>query len=175
MPSIEDHHQLRSHRSKGHAATTRATHAANTRCLATFDAVSCRSSNILTISEEARFRSSRLSFFMLISSVFWGQTEEVVETSTRPTMPDEVVHYEAEDIYFSVDSGLGFLTGHARVVSGSMELMAHRIVLRLDDNEVCALARRTAWGNGWVAPNSKKAPSRSPKMSCVTILTQGRG
>ena len=46
---------------------------------------------------------------MLISPVFWGQTEEVggegVEGGEGGV---EVVHYEADDIYFSVDSGLGF-------------------------------------------------------------------
>ena len=61
----------------------------------------------------------------------------------------EVVHYEADDIYFSVDSGLGFLTGQAKVVSGSMELTAHRIVLRLDDNEVCAFGTKDSLGQ-WV-------------------------
>ena len=61
----------------------------------------------------------------------------------------DVVQYEADNIYFSVDSGLGFLTGNAKVVSGSMELTAHRIVLRLDDNEVCAFGARDSVGD-WV-------------------------
>ena len=88
--------------------------------------------------------------WMLISPVFWGQTEGVGgEGGEGGEGGVEVVHYEADDIYFSVDSGLGFLTGQAKVVSGSMELTAHRIVLRLDDNEVCAFGTKDSLGQ-WV-------------------------
>ena len=73
----------------------------------------------------------------------------------------EVVHYEADDIYFSVDSGLGFLTGQAKVVSGSMELTAHRIVLRLYDNEVCVWHQRQLGPVGWAAPVQRRRTGRS--------------
>ena len=51
---------------------------------------------------------------------------------------DDPVDYRADHIYFRVDSTVGYLTGNAWVKSGSMTLTAHRIVLRLDDEEVCA-------------------------------------
>ena len=62
---------------------------------------------------------------------------------------DDPVDYRADDIYFRVDSTVGYLTGNAWVKSGSMTLTAHRIVLRLDDDEVCAYGTRDSLG-AWV-------------------------
>ena len=62
---------------------------------------------------------------------------------------DDPVDYRADDIYFRVDSTVGYLTGNAWVKSGSMTLTAHRIVLRLDDDEVCAFGTRDSLG-AWV-------------------------
>ncbi|MGB1384855.1 MAG: putative LPS assembly protein LptD [Flavobacteriales bacterium] len=80
---------------------------------------------------------------MLISPVFWAQNSPSTPTDSEP---GDVVDYDAADIYFAVDSGLGYLTGNARVVSGSMTLTAHRIVLMLDDNLVCAYGKRDSMG-----------------------------
>lgn len=86
---------------------------------------------------------SIILFWMLISPVFWAQNSPSTPTDSEP---GDVVDYDAADIYFAVDSGLGYLTGNARVVSGSMTLTAHRIVLMLDDNLVCAYGKRDSMG-----------------------------
>jgi hypothetical protein len=88
---------------------------------------------------------SIILFWMLISPVFWAQNNAAKPASSDA---EEVVDYDADDIYFSVDSGLGYLTGNARVISGSMTLTAHRIVLRLNESEVCAYGKRDSTG-GW--------------------------
>ena len=115
---------------------------------------------------------SIILFWMLISPVFWGQN---TPSSPPNSEPGEVVDYDAEDIYFSVDSSLGYLTGNARVISGSMTLMAHRIVLNLDDNLVCAYGKRDSLG-AWVGrPVFQDGPqSFSQDQLCYNFET-GKG
>ena len=60
------------------------------------------------------------------------------------------MEYDAEDIYFAVDTGIATLTGDAHVVSGDMTLNAHVIVLNLKPAKVCAYGNRTARGPGLV-------------------------
>lgn len=86
--------------------------------------------------------------------MLWGQSESGSPADEGTEMAEakeveEVVEYEADDIRFRVDSGLGYLTGHAKVVRGSMTLTAHRIVLHLDDDEVCAYGTKDSLG-AWV-------------------------
>jgi hypothetical protein len=83
---------------------------------------------------------SIILFWVLISPAFWAQTSE------PPSTDSEVVDYDAEDIYFRVDSAIGYLTGRARVTSGSMVLKAHRIVLNLEENTVCAFGKKDSLG-----------------------------
>ena len=93
---------------------------------------------------------SIILFWMLISPVFWGQnTPSDPPPKPQDVAPGEVVEYDAQDIYFSVDSGLAYLTGEATVVSGTMTLTAHRIVLDLNRSEVCAFGKRDSVG-GWI-------------------------
>ena len=93
---------------------------------------------------------SIILFWMLISPVFWAQTAVPDSLQANPQdAPGEVVDYDAKDIYFAVDSGLGYLTGEAKVVSGTMTLTAHRIVLDLDAGVVCAYGKRDSTG-AWV-------------------------
>lgn len=115
---------------------------------------------------------SIILFWMLISPVFWGQN---TPSSPPNSEPGEVVDYDADDIYFSVDSGLGYLTGNARVISGSMTLTAHRIVLNLDENLVCAYGKRDSLG-AWVGrPVFQDGPqSFSQDQLCYNFET-GKG
>ena len=85
---------------------------------------------------------------MLINPMLWGQSESgsPADEGLEMAKVEEVVEYEADDIRFRVDSGLGYLTGHAKVVRGSMTLTAHRIVLHLDDDEVCAYGTKDSLG-----------------------------
>ena len=93
---------------------------------------------------------SIILFWMLISTEFWGQnTPSDPPPKPQDVAPGEVVEYDAQDIYFSVDSGLAYLTGEATVVSGTMTLTAHRIVLDLNRSEVCAFGKRDSVG-GWI-------------------------
>ena len=85
-------------------------------------------------------------FWMLISPTFWAQE---IPSALASSSDNDVVVYDADDIYFAVDSGIAYLTGNATVVSGSMTLTAHRIVLQLDDNLVCAFGKLDSAG-GWV-------------------------
>ena len=80
---------------------------------------------------------------MLISPVFWAQNE--AEQASDETV-DEVVNYEADDIYFQIDSATAILTGNAKVIRGSMVLTAHRIVLEMDRHLVCANGVRDSAG-----------------------------
>ncbi len=93
---------------------------------------------------------SIILFWMLISPAIWAQTaaSDSVQTGISDE-PREVVEYDAEDIYFAVDSGLAYLTGDAKVVSGTMTLAAHRIVLDVNAGEVCAFGKRDSTG-AWV-------------------------
>ena len=93
---------------------------------------------------------SIILFWMLISPAIWAQTaaSDSVQTGISEE-PREVVEYDAEDIYFAVDSGLAYLTGDAKVVSGTMTLAAHRIVLDVNAGEVCAFGKRDSTG-AWV-------------------------
>lgn len=102
---------------------------------------------------------SIILFWMLISPVFWAQTTAPDSTQTDDVVaPGEVVEYDAQDIYFAVDSGLAYLTGEAQVVSGTMTLRAHRIVLDLEAGEVCAFGKRDSTG-AWVGrPEFKDGP-----------------
>ena len=99
-------------------------------------------------------------FCVLISPLVLGQ--------------DDPVDYRADDIYFRVDSTVGYLTGNAWVKSGSMTLTAHRIVLRLDDDEVCALGRATALGPGSVGLSLKTTGSRSARTNCATTSARAK-
>ena len=74
------------------------------------------------------------------------QPESVAEAQPEP---GEVVEYDAEDIYFAVDTGIATLTGDAQVVSGDMTLKAHIIVLNLETSEVCAYGTRDSTG-AWI-------------------------
>ena len=85
---------------------------------------------------------SIILFWVLISPVFWAQTAGTAAQT-------EAVDYDARDIYISVDSNVVFLTGEARVVSGSMVLTAERIELDLNQNVVCAFGSRDSTG-AWV-------------------------
>ena len=56
--------------------------------------------------------------------MLWGQSESGSPADEGTEMAEakeveEVVEYEADDIRFRVDSGLGYLTGHAKVVRGT--------------------------------------------------------
>ncbi|MGB0247186.1 MAG: putative LPS assembly protein LptD [Flavobacteriales bacterium] len=113
---------------------------------------------------------------MLISPVFWAQTTAPDSTQTDDVVaPGEVVEYDAQDIYFAVDSGLAYLTGEAQVVSGTMTLRAHRIVLDLEAGEVCAYGMRDSTG-AWVGrPEFKDGPqSFSQDQLCYNFET-GKG
>ncbi|MGB1099891.1 MAG: putative LPS assembly protein LptD [Flavobacteriales bacterium] len=113
---------------------------------------------------------------MLISPVFWAQTTAPDSTQTDDVVaPGEVVEYDAQDIYFAVDSGLAYLTGEAQVVSGTMTLRAHRIVLDLEAGEVCAYGTRDSTG-AWVGrPEFKDGPqSFSQDQLCYNFET-GKG
>ena len=115
-------------------------------------------------------------FWMLISPVFWAQTTAPDSTQTDDVVaPGEVVEYDAQDIYFAVDSGLAYLTGKAQVVSGTMTLRAHRIVLDLEAGEVCAYGMRDSTG-AWVGrPEFKDGPqSFSQDQLCYNFET-GKG
>ena len=115
-------------------------------------------------------------FWMLISPVFWAQTTAPDSTQTDDVVaPGEVVEYDAQDIYFAVDSGLAYLTGEAQVVSGTMTLRAHRIVLDLEAGEVCAYGMRDSTG-AWVGrPEFKDGPqSFSQDQLCYNFET-GKG
>ena len=74
------------------------------------------------------------------------QPESVAEAQPEP---GEVVEYDAEDIYFAVDTGIATLTGDAQVISGDMTLSAHVIVLNLETSEVCAYGTRDSTG-AWI-------------------------
>ena len=87
---------------------------------------------------------------------------------------NDPVDYRADDIYFRVDSTVGHLTGNAWVKSGSMTLTAHRIVLRLDDDEVCAYGTRDSLG-AWVGrPVFEDGQSFSQDQLCYNFST-GKG
>ena len=88
---------------------------------------------------------------------------------------DDPVDYRADDIYFRVDSTVGYLTGNAWVKSGSMTLTAHRIVLRLDDDEVCAFGTRDSLG-AWVGRPvfEDNGQSFSQDQLCYNFIT-GKG
>ena len=102
---------------------------------------------------------------MLISPALWGQTDSVPSGEPEPQSelkpepppepvskgpePGEVVEYDAEDIYFAVDTGIATLTGNAHVVSGDMTLNGHVIVLNLETNEVCAYGTQDSTG-AWI-------------------------
>ena len=119
---------------------------------------------------------SIILFWMLISPVFWAQTTATDSTQTDDVVaPGEVVEYDAQDIYFAVDSGLAYLTGEAQVVSGTMTLRAHRIVLDLEAGEVCAYGTRDSTG-AWVGrPEFKDGPqSFSQDQLCYNFET-GKG
>ena len=119
---------------------------------------------------------SIILFWMLISPVFWAQTTAPDSTQTDDVVaPGEVVEYDAQDIYFAVDSGLAYLTGEAQVVSGTMTLRAHRIVLDLEAGEVCAYGTRDSTG-AWVGrPEFKDGPqSFSQDQLCYNFET-GKG
>ncbi len=119
---------------------------------------------------------SIILFWMLISPVFWAQTTAPDSTQTDDVVaPGEVVEYDAQDIYFAVDSGLAYLTGEAQVVSGTMTLRAHRIVLDLEVGEVCAYGTRDSTG-AWVGrPEFKDGPqSFSQDQLCYNFET-GKG
>ena len=119
---------------------------------------------------------SIILFWMLISPVFWAQTTAPDSTQTDNVVaPGEVVEYDAQDIYFAVDSGLAYLTGEAQVVSGTMTLRAHRIVLDLEAGEVCAYGTRDSTG-AWVGrPEFKDGPqSFSQDQLCYNFET-GKG
>ena len=119
---------------------------------------------------------SIILFWMLISPVFWAQTTVPDSTQTDDVIaPGEVVEYDAQDIYFAVDSGLAYLTGEAQVVSGTMTLRAHRIVLDLEAGEVCAYGTRDSTG-AWVGrPEFKDGPqSFSQDQLCYNFET-GKG
>ena len=119
---------------------------------------------------------SIILFWMLISPVFWAQTTAPDSTQTDDVVaPGEVVEYDAQDIYFAVDSGLAYLTGEAQVVSGTMTLRAHRIVLDLEAGEVCAYGMRDSTG-AWVGrPEFKDGPqSFSQDQLCYNFET-GKG
>ena len=119
---------------------------------------------------------SIILFWMLISPVFWAQTTAPDSTQTDDVVaPGEVVEYDAQDIYFAVDSGLAYLTGEAQVVSGTMTLRAHRIVLDLEAGEVCAYGKRDSTG-AWVGrPEFKDGPqSFSQDQLCYNFET-GKG
>ena len=119
---------------------------------------------------------SIILFWMLISPVFWAQTTAPDSTQTDDVVaPGEVVEYDAQDIYFAVDSGLAYLTGKAQVVSGTMTLRAHRIVLDLEAGEVCAYGMRDSTG-AWVGrPEFKDGPqSFSQDQLCYNFET-GKG
>ena len=119
---------------------------------------------------------SIILFWMLISPVFWAQTTAPDSTQTGDAIaPGEVVEYDAQDIYFAVDSGLAYLTGEAQVVSGTMTLRAHRIVLDLEAGEVCAYGKRDSTG-AWVGrPEFKDGPqSFSQDQLCYNFET-GKG
>ena len=119
---------------------------------------------------------SIILFWMLISPVFWGQTAAPDSTQSDDVVaPGEVVEYDAQDIYFAVDSGLAYLTGEAQVVSGTMTLRAHRIVLDLEAGEVCAFGKRDSTG-AWVGrPEFKDGPqSFSQDQLCYNFET-GKG
>ena len=119
---------------------------------------------------------SIILFWMLISPVFWGQTAAPDPTQSDDVVaPGEVVEYDAQDIYFAVDSGLAYLTGEAQVVSGTMTLRAHRIVLDLEAGEVCAFGKRDSTG-AWVGrPEFKDGPqSFSQDQLCYNFET-GKG
>ena len=119
---------------------------------------------------------SIILFWMLISPVFWAQTTAPDSTQTDGVVaPGEVVEYDAQDIYFAVDSGLAYLTGEAQVVSGTMTLRAHRIVLDLEAGEVCAYGMRDSTG-AWVGrPEFKDGPqSFSQDQLCYNFET-GKG
>lgn len=119
---------------------------------------------------------SIILFWMLISPVFWAQTTAPDSTQTDDAVaPGEVVEYDAQDIYFAVDSGLAYLTGKAQVVSGTMTLRAHRIVLDLEAGEVCAYGMRDSTG-AWVGrPEFKDGPqSFSQDQLCYNFET-GKG
>ena len=68
---------------------------------------------------------------------------------TASTSVGDVVDYWAEDIFLRVDSNVAYLVGEAKVVSGSMTLTAHRIVLNLEENTMCAFGKRDSLG-AWV-------------------------
>ena len=119
---------------------------------------------------------SIILFWMLISPVFWAQTTAPDSSQTDDVVaPGEVVEYDAQDIYFAVDSGLAYLTGEAQVVSGTMTLRAHRIVLDLEAGEVCAYGKRDSTG-AWVGrPEFKDGPqSFSQDQLCYNFET-GKG
>ena len=119
---------------------------------------------------------SIILFWMLISPVFWAQTTPTDSTQTDDVVaPGEVVEYDAQDIYFAVDSGLAYLTGEAQVVSGTMTLRAHRIVLDLEAGEVCAYGTRDSTG-AWVGrPEFQDGPqSFSQDQLCYNFET-GKG
>ena len=119
---------------------------------------------------------SIILFWMLISPVFWAQTTAPDSTQTDDVVVSgEVVEYDAQDIYFAVDSGLAYLTGEAQVVSGTMTLRAHRIVLDLEAGEVCAYGMRDSTG-AWVGrPEFKDGPqSFSQDQLCYNFET-GKG
>ena len=119
---------------------------------------------------------SIILFWMLISPVFWGQTAAPDSTQSDDVVaPGDVVEYDAQDIYFAVDSGLAYLTGEAQVVSGTMTLRAHRIVLDLEAGEVCAFGKRDSTG-AWVGrPEFKDGPqSFSQDQLCYNFET-GKG
>ena len=119
---------------------------------------------------------SIILFWMLISPVFWGQTAAPDSTQSDDVVaPGEVVEYDAQDIYFAVDSGLAYLTGEAQVISGTMTLRAHRIVLDLEAGEVCAFGKRDSTG-AWVGrPEFKDGPqSFSQDQLCYNFET-GKG
>ena len=119
---------------------------------------------------------SIILFWMLISPVFWAQTTAPDSIQTDEVVaPGEVVEYDAQDIYYAVDSGLAYLTGEAQVVSGTMTLRAHRIVLDLEAGEVCAYGMRDSTG-AWVGrPEFKDGPqSFSQDQLCYNFET-GKG
>ena len=74
-----------------------------------------------------------------------------------------------------MDSGLAYLTGEAQVVSGTMTLRAHRIVLDLEAGEVCAFGKRDSTG-AWVGrPEFNDGPqSFSQDQLCYNFET-GKG
>ena len=119
---------------------------------------------------------SIILFWMLISPVFWAQTTAPDSTQTDDVVaPGEVVEYDAQDIYFAVDSGLAYLTGEAQVISGTMTLRAHRIVLDLEAGEVCAYGKRDSTG-AWVGrPEFKDGPQSFTQDQLCYNFETGKG